>query len=171
MSTPLLDPFRFANIRASLLHHGSNDLQEHKAFGATCSSINGEIFRAFKLDQFGRANPADWRATPDLGAAKANLVCAVTAAVFDWQRANWSAHTARYEETTASPLPKLPKGNVLGIPALLKALIALRYNCDGGAASGSTVQASLVILDRLIDLLKDQCLEMLPEFQAAEWAI
>lgn len=182
MSTPLLDSFRFANLRTSLIHHGTNEHGLHPDFPKmeSCSTLNGEIFRAFGVDCFGRASQAHGEAC-DMAKAKADLISVIGGAVFDWQRANWAAHVVRYcdqretwqgeGERPEKPSPRLPRGTVLNVPATLKALRALRYNCDGGTASGPTVAASLVILDRLIDALKDHCLEMLPEYQAAEWAI
>lgn len=171
MSTPLLDSSRFANLRASLLQHGTDELLRGQ-----CSQLNGEVFRAFGLDPWGRTSK-EHGAPTDLDAARVNLKAAVSAAVFDWQRANWAAHVARYHEgedgykLPERPAPRLPRGSVLAPPALLKALRALRYNVDGGDASGPTVKASLETLDRLIDSLKDYCLELLPEYRDAEWAI
>lgn len=165
MSTPLLAPQRFANLQTSLLHHATND---HRSTG--CSSLNGELFRAFDIDPFH-------------GEARRRLESAIKAVVFDWQRANYNAHVVRYYEAAPSirgdvpedrppaPSPQLPRGTLLNAPALCKALRALRYNCDGGEASGQSVKASLALLDSVIDVLKDHCLELLPEYRDAEWAI
>ena len=178
MSTPLLDPSRFANLRASLLRHSTDGFGDQ--FGGSCSSLNGELFRAVGLDPFGRSKPINHESKPDIPAAQDAYRSRIGSLVFDWQRANWAAHTARYstpaeewqaKDWPAQPSPKLPRGEVLSVPALLKALRALRYNCDGGNASGDTVKASLDVLDAIIDALKDHCLELLPEYAAAEWAI
>lgn len=176
MSTPLLDGFRFANISASLIHHATAG---HS--GGSCSHEAGEIFRAFNLDPFGRTAHG-FKAPTDPAGAREKITLAIRAAAFDWQRLNYNAHVVRYEDEPAipgqageqrpaPPQPSRVRGKVLPLPALLKALRALRYNCDGGHASGDGLRASLTILDTLIDALKDACLEMLPEYQAAEWAI
>lgn len=178
MSTPLICAARFADLRASILAHGTDGFTESGPFGVSCSMLNGEIFRTFGVDPFGRTAGK----SADTKAARDSFSVSVTAAVFDWQRANWAAHVARYcepretwqgegDEMPPKPSPKLPRGRVLSVPALLKALRALRYNCDGGNASGPTVCASLAVLDALIDSLKDHCLELLPEYRDAEWAI
>lgn len=167
MSTPLLSSDRFQNVSNALFCHATESMSR-----SSCSSLCGEICRALGVDPFGPTAPADLRA-------------AIEAAAFDWARANYNAHVVRYEDAPAYPgaqserRPAAPgpvriridRRNCLNVPALLKALRAIRYNCDGGGASGATVNASLAKLDTLIDSLKDIVCEMVPEYQAAEWAI
>lgn len=178
MSTPLLSPRRFANLQTSLIYHATS---EHGA--TSCSMINGEIFRAFGIDpwarEFDEGKLSPKSTNPE--AAREQVKAAIKAAVFDWQRANYNAHVVRYEtepnmpgdvpeDRPPAPSPRLPNGKLLNAPALCKALRALRYNCDG-TASGEAAKQSLALLDRVIDVLKDHCLELLPEYRDAEWAI
>ena len=165
MSTPRIDLQTFANIRATL--------KDRTATVGGCNHLTAEIFRAFDLDPWGRPN-GDPEAPTNCRAAADNLTPAVTAAVFDWQRANWSAHVARYdgEAEKTIPSPRLPRGRDLNDAELLKALQCVRYNCDAGkSCAGTSFAASLPILDSLIDSLKDHLIDQIPAYVAAEWPL
>jgi len=155
MSTPLLSPNRFANLQASLAHHAFDNWTPYG-----CSVLNGEILRALGVNPFGE-EPVQ------RGGERIKEI------VFDWQRLNYNAHVARYDHVSPpAPSPTLPRGEVLSAPALCKALRALRYNCDGGEATcNETQRESFRVLGELIEVLKDHCLELLPEYHDAEWAI
>jgi hypothetical protein len=125
----------------------------------SCSALNGRLARVIGINPFAL----------DVRAVAYNRISQL---VFDWARSNYAAHVNRYEDADGpAPTPKLPRGRLLSPPELLKALQALRYNCDAGNGSGASIKPSLETLDTLIDCLKDHCLELLPEYQAAEWAI
>lgn len=176
MSTALLGKDRFENIAASLIYHA---LKDHAV--GSCSVVGGDIFRAFKHDPWGRPDTIS-KSSPELAqAAREKITAAIRATAFDWARVNYNAHVVRYEEAPGIPggtetrvalaRPNWKRGRVLSLPELLKALRALHYNCDAGAATGPALALALPVLDDLIDSLKDACLELLPEYAAAEWPI
>lgn len=165
MSTPRIDPQTFANIGATL--------KDRAATVGGCDHLTAEIFRAFDLDPWGRPN-GDPDTPINCRGAQTNLAAAVNAAVFDWQRTNWSAHIARYDDTAEKtmPNPRIPRGRILNEAELLKALQCVRYNCDAGrSCTGTSFAASLPILDSLIDSLKDHLIDTIPAYAAAEWPL
>ncbi len=152
MSTATLSRQRFADIKFSLVYHATDEIRT----GRSMSDLNGRIGRAICCHAFD--------ADPVRDAIKATL--------FDWQRLNGAAYAVRYahhagaaEARDVAPV-KYPKGTrLLTVPALLKALRCLHYNCDGGKDSAGSLEK----LAKVCDALADYLVEQMPEYQAAGW--
>lgn len=153
MSTPLLSPVHFAVSARSLGHYASNG---RSLKSADC--LAAAICRILEVPVFGC----------DDGAPES----AVSALLFDLQRANATAYAARYNERLpkVSP-PKIKGGKILSAVALLKALRCIHYNCDDGAAIGSSLAASLGKLEEINSALTAHIIDSLPEYDSAEWFI
>lgn len=144
MSTVQLSDARFADIERSLLHYATDAVTSQ-----SMSELNGELARA--LDSY------VFNVVP--------IAQAVRTAVFDWKRLNAAAFARRYERDAEPVRASRPRGHLLSLCALLKALRCLSYNCDGGKDSAD----SLARLDRVIAALTDYIVTHLPEYEAAGW--
>lgn len=84
---------------------------------------------------------------------------------------NATAHGARYSTPTPKVTPPKALNSAIPLPpvALLKALQAIRYNCDGGAAIGESFKSALSTCDELIETLKEYIIDGLSEYRKAEW--
>jgi hypothetical protein len=84
---------------------------------------------------------------------------------------NRNAYCARYpEDSKPAVLTRLPRATAPSLPALLKLLRCVRYNCDDG--KGSLVAAqTLETLDSIIATITDAIIEKMPEYNSAEWSL
>lgn len=151
MSTPKLSSKHFASVAMSLAFYAA----EGRAV-SSCSVPAATLCRALGVPPFGFDDGLPERAAETL--------------VFDLQRANALANGARYQKRPRVEIDRAD-AKLLSLPALLKGLRCIRYNCDGGAACGETLLPALAMLDAVIGKITSAIIEGLPEYDAAEWFI
>ncbi len=151
MSTPNLSSHHFAAVRTSLAHYATRGRRE-----TSSTQVAADLCRALNVSPFGSDNAAPRSA--------------IDALVFDLQRLNAVAYSRRHFAKLPAVSPT-KRGALLSLPALLKALRCVRHGCDGGNEVAESLRESLLVLDRLIDVITDAIIGGLPEYACAKWFI
>ena len=148
MSTLLIDTKKLNKCASSLVYN--------EKFYPNTNTFDHEIYRFFGLCGF--KNNID------------DLSIEVTKFVTDLAMANNLAYEIRYSETiNNASLVKIDRRKTFdNLCSMLKFLKCVRYNCDFDRTCTTSNELSLK-LDDLIDIISNNIICQLPEYQKAEW--